>query len=706
MSRPLHRLAGLTLGLFLTATALSGAVLSVFPLLERGSLPMTAGQLVATVTKANPGVEEIAVSAGGKVTAYTADATLVVDPATGAGVVAGAPNALMTWAENFHRSMLAGDYGRYAVAALALVMLGLALTGLMLLARRSGGWRGVLAAQKGTGWARAHAEVARAVVLGLVLSSVTGLWLTASTFDLLPTADSPAFPDTVSGQTGAVLALDFPAAQLRDLTFPRDAQDVYTLTTTEGSGYIDQGTGATLTWVAPTWADRVTALAQKLHTGQGAAFLGLILGLTALATPFLAVTGALMGGLRRRRSFTAIAKAETVILVGSEGGATWGFAQSLARELAAHGDKPHLGALSDFAPETWGAAKRVLILTSTYGDGEAPSGAGDVLARIAALPRAPQVPLAVLGFGDRSFPRFCAFAEDLAAAAEAKGWPRLAPLGTVDRGSAQDFARWGREIGAALGHALTLSHQVALPRSHRLRLISRRDYGAEIQAPAAILRFTAPKRTLWERMRAQGFQPGDLLGVIPEGDPLPRFYSLASGTKEGFVEICIRRHEGGLCSGQLHALRPGDEIEAFLRPNPAFHGGSAPLILIGAGTGIGPLAGMIRRARRPAMLFFGMRHAGSDYYYQEDLAQWQAEGRLSGLHLAFSRGTRPHYVQDALRLQAEALREAVAKGARIMVCGGREMGAGVRVTLGEILAPLGLSPETLAKEGRYAEDVY
>ncbi|NBZ86996.1 PepSY domain-containing protein [Stagnihabitans tardus] len=708
MTRPLHRFTGLILGLFLTVVALSGAALSVLPALESwgaGGLDMTAAELVSRVTAANPGVEEILVSAAGRVTAYTADATLVVDPVTGAGSPVPAPGAWVTWAENLHRSLFLGDAGRIAVAVLAAAMLGLSATGLRLLARRAGGWRAVLAPQKGRGWARTHAEVARAAALALVLSSLTGLWMTASTFDLLPAAESPDFPAQVSGLTGAALPLDFPASQLRDLTFPRDAQDAFALTTTEGSGYIDQGTGATLAWVAPTWADRVSAWAQLLHTGQGAAVLGLVLGLAALTTPFLAVSGALMRSLGRRQSFASAQAADTVILVGSEGGSTWGFAQTLARALRAKGGQPHLAPLSDFAPETWPQAKRLLVLTATYGDGEAPASAGDVLSRIKTLPKAPAIPLAVLGFGDRSFPRFCAFAEELAAAAHAKGWPRLMPLASVDRQSAQDFARWGRDLGAALGMELSLDHEAPLPATDRLALISRRDYGADLQMPAAILRFAAPKRGLWARLTGQGaFQPGDLLGILPEGSTVPRFYSLASGSRDGFVEICIRRHEGGLCSGQLHAMKPGDQVRAFVRPNPAFHAGDRPLILIGAGTGIGPLAGIIRGARQPARLFFGMRHAASDYYYAEDLAEWQAQGRLTGLHLAFSRGNRPHYVQDALRLEAEALREAVARGARIMVCGGREMGAGVRATLSDILSPLTL--DRLAKEGRYAEDTY
>jgi sulfite reductase (NADPH) flavoprotein alpha-component len=41
-----------------------------------------------------------------------------------------------------------------------------------------------------------------------------------------------------------------------------------------------------------------------------------------------------------------------------------------------------------------------------------------------------------------------------------------------------------------------------------------------------------------------------------------------------------------------------------------------------------------------------------------------------------------------------------------MVCGGRDMAAGVADAMAEILAPAGLTPATLKAEGRYVEDVY
>jgi sulfite reductase (NADPH) flavoprotein alpha-component len=92
--------------------------------------------------------------------------------------------------------------------------------------------------------------------------------------------------------------------------------------------------------------------------------------------------------------------------------------------------------------------------------------------------------------------------------------------------------------------------------------------------------------------------------------------------------------------------------------------------------------------------------------YAEELGEWSCDGRLSGLHMAFSRTARRQYVQDGLRQDAETIRSLVARGARVMVCGGRDMAQGVREAMTDILGPSGLTPGVLKAEGRYAEDVY
>jgi len=733
MIRALHRWPGLLALVLVTVLALSGAALSVFPMAERLVAPQAvAGQSVADmaarVAATHPGLEEIRRSPSGTITAWWFDGgtpgSAVIDPATGADVGSADPNPVERWLTNLHRSLFLDDAGRLVMAAGAAAMLVLALSGAALVARRTGGWRRGFARLRGPLVGRLHVELARVAVMGLALSAATALWMTASTFDLLPDgAVRPADPAAVSGQMafplGQMAALqDVPVSALRKLSFPYagDAQDVFTLSTDAGTGLIDQGTGELLSWADLTPWQQVSETIYMLHTGQGAAVLGLVLGLIALSVPVMGVTGALIWVAGRRgrphlRDNARASRAQTVILVGSEGGSTWGFAATLARALRDAGQAVHVGPMSAFDPARCPRADRFLILAATYGEGDAPASARGFLDRLARM--ASTAPLAVLGFGDRSFPAYCAFAAEVDAAARAMGWTTLLPMDTVDRQSPQDFARWGRALGQANGLTLDLDHQPARPEAQGLTLISRRDYGEAVQAPTAILRFALPKATLWARLTGRGFarfQAGDLLGILPEGSTVPRFYSLASGSRDGFVEIVVKKHPGGLCSGQLLALEPGDAVQAFLRRNPGFHAGRgrAPLILIGAGTGIGPLAGIIRaNARhRPVHLFFGMRHPDSDFLYGDDLTAWQAEGRLTQLSTAVSRGARPHYVQDALRAEAAQVAEAIRQGAKVMVCGGRDMGRGVGRALEDILAPMGLTPAMLKAGGRYVEDVY
>ena len=735
MIRAFHRWPGLLALAIVTILALSGAALSVFPAAERIAAPqaeagLTVASLAGRIQAVYPGVEQISRSPSGRITAYWFDqgapGAAVIDPATGQGVASADPSQVERWLTNLHRSLFLADGGRIAMAAGAAAMLVLAISGAALVARRAGAWRRWFAPLRGPLVGRLHVEIARIAVLGLVLSSATALWMTASTFDLLPDSGAePTLPAEVSGETEVALnqmpALrQTPVVELRELSFPYpgDATDVFTLKTDRGTGYLDQGSGALLDWADLTGWQRVSETIYMLHTGQGAATLGLALGLMALGVPAMGATGVLiwLGGRRGRpriRGNQPARRAETILLVGSEGGSSWGFAATLHAALAQAGQSVHVGPMSAFAPDRYEAARRIILLAATYGNGAAPASANGFLDRLRAADPVPDVPVAVLGFGDRSFPAYCAYARQVAAAAEAQGWPQLIQAGTVDRQSPQDFARWGRTLGAALGIPLELSHQPVLPATQTLTLVSRRDYGAEVQAPSAILRFALPRASLWQRLNGAGFArfaAGDLIGILPEGSAVPRLYSLASGRRDGFIEIIVKKQPGGLCSSQLTALEPGATVTAFRRRNPGFRPGRgrAPLILIGAGTGIGPLVGFVRgnRRHRPIHLFFGMRHAGSDFFYGEEMPAWQDQGRLTRLVTAVSRGARPHYVQDALRGDAAEVARLIRTGARVMVCGGRDMAAGVADALAEILAPTGLTPAVLKAQGRYVEDVY
>lgn len=735
MLRALHKFPGLIAGLLIVVMTLSGTVLSVLPALEVAQAPaqsepdLTVATLAERVATAYPGVEQIRRAPSGQITAFYFDAgrpgAVIIDPATGLGLTAYEPSAFQRWMTNLHRSLFLGDTGRWIAAAGAASLLVLSISGLMLTLRRVGGWRRFFSRLRGPRMGRLHVEVARVTVVGLLLSSATALFMAASTFELLPPDNVPTFPTEVSGQTGALpatmdLLRNTPLDALREMSFPYpdDPSDVFTLKTHLGEGYVDQGTGKTLIWADAGKWQRLSETIFMLHTGQGMAWLGLILGLMALAVPFMAVTGTILwlqarAARPRIHSNVAAGQADTILLVGSEGGSTWGFAATLHAALTQAGYKVHAAAMSQFAPHRYGLAERMIVLAATYGEGTAPASAKGFLDRLAALEHAPDMPLALLGFGDRQFPQFCAYAATVSRLATEKGWEQMVPMATIDRQSPQEFARWGGDLGNALGQPLDLSHSPAIPRSHALTLVSRRDYGADMQKPAAILRFALPRPKLWARLTGRGFgrfSAGDLLGIVPQGAHVPRFYSLASGRKDGFIEICVSRHPGGLCSGQLLDLAVGNKVQGFIRQNPDFRParGRKPVILIGAGTGIGPLAGFARtnRARRPMHLYVGARHPDSDFFYETEIQDWQADGRLACVTTAFSRTSARAYVQDALRKDTERIARLIGEGAQVLVCGGRDMAAGVTDALADILAPAGLTPALLKAEGRYVEDTY
>jgi propane monooxygenase reductase subunit len=113
---------------------------------------------------------------------------------------------------------------------------------------------------------------------------------------------------------------------------------------------------------------------------------------------------------------------------------------------------------------------------------------------------------------------------------------------------------------------------------------------------------------------------------VPGLAGVTRAYSLASPpSSPQRLELAVKRIPGGTFSGQLETL-PGQRArvngpfgQMYLRP------GTRPLVLVGAGSGIGPLIGILRALAetdpgRPTRLFYGARTV-ADLPYQAELAR-------------------------------------------------------------------------------------
>ena len=727
--KAIHRWLGLTIGTLAVVLGLTGAILAFDPVQEAWQAPAAPGDLsVATlverVTRTIPGAEEIRHLPSGAIVVFgfvgdQAQASYV-DPADGRVLGPWQPSALPRWVKNLHRSLLLGDAGRWGAAGIALAMGLICVSALVLLLRRMGGWRRLAGRVRGSLAQRIHVFTGRVVLALLLLTSLTALTMSASTLGFVA-LDAGIEPDVVSvathqaAQPAAQLSLlqNLSVRDLRKLNFPdaTDPEDTWKVATRQGEGWIDRTSGQTLAWQDVTLAQRVYDWALVLHTGEAAWLWAVVLALVGASVLLFWWSGVVIWRQARRQAphitgNSPLAQADVLIFVASEGGSTWGFAQALQDALAHNGHRVHTSALEHF--QATPATRQVFVLAATYGEGQAPTHAKGALERITKQ-TASTVPVTVLGFGDRQYPAFCAFAEMLEQTLRTRGWPALLPLECIHQQSSQQFTRWGQALAQALGEPLVLDYVPRVPPTTALTLVARQGYREHSDEPTAILRFAWPAQGGGARLGH--FAAGDLVGILAPGSAVPRYYSLASGSQDGFLEICVRLLPGGLCSTHLLGLQPGDSIAAFIRSNPGFalprtH---RPVLLIGAGTGVAPLAGFIRRNDRhtPMHLYFGGRDPAQDFYFGPEIQGWLGEGRLASVQTVFSRIPEGGgYVQNALHRDAEHLRALLAQGALVRVCGSRVMAKGVVEALDVILAPLQLSVAQLKAKERYAEDIF
>jgi sulfite reductase (NADPH) flavoprotein alpha-component len=213
-----------------------------------------------------------------------------------------------------------------------------------------------------------------------------------------------------------------------------------------------------------------------------------------------------------------------------------------------------------------------------------------------------------------------------------------------------------------------------------------------------------------------------------------RSYSIASSGRlvgeEAHLTVATLRSNAigidrlGVASQYLNGrLRCGDAVRVFLEPNRRFRlpeDRAAPLILIGAGTGIAPYRAFLQDLEATgdsprAWLIFGNPHLRTDFLYQREFLKWRERGLLDRIDAAWSRDqAAKRYVQDVVADQAERIDRWLEAGAHVYVCGGLAMGRAVQEGLQQALGrarglaagPAGEALAALRREGRFHKDLY
>jgi sulfite reductase (NADPH) flavoprotein alpha-component len=216
---------------------------------------------------------------------------------------------------------------------------------------------------------------------------------------------------------------------------------------------------------------------------------------------------------------------------------------------------------------------------------------------------------------------------------------------------------------------------------------------------------------------------------------LPRLYSVASSAKAhpGEVHLLVvsvrytirGRVRHGACSTWLADRWPlGASAPMYLQDQQKHFAMPAspdtPMIMVGPGTGLAPFRAFLEErratgARGPNWLFFGEQRRATDYFYEDQLTGYAADGFLR-LDTAFSRDQAAKvYVQHRMREAAADLWQWLEDGAEVFVCGDKErMAADVDRELHAIVETVGRrSPDeareyidALKRVKRYKRDVY
>ncbi|OUR66790.1 hypothetical protein A9Q77_10920, partial [Marinomonas sp. 42_23_T18] len=591
MSRLIHTWLALPAALFIILVALSGLVLSFEPIketmagasVETGQ--MSVASLAAKVEQTYQGIEQIKRTNNGLfVVSYASDQGYgedQINPLSGVKIQAYEKSALYSWMQRFHRSFFMGDNGRMLVAIVAFSLLVLSISGLCLMVRRLGGLKHFFKLAKGSLSQKLHTELSRVALVGILASTLTALYLSAMTFSLIPEVSAPEldYPQRIQQLASAPVASlqalqDVDASQLVLLEFPYagDLESVYSVETLSGAGYVDPTSGHWLDFQVNSSFYQINQFIRALHTGEGMGFWAIFLALCSLALPVISITGLIIW-LRKKinsaafgqkqgltiQNFSSSQDANIIVLAGSEGLSTWRFAQEFSQALISSGNQVHLNKLNQLEP-MYAKASHVFLMSSTYGEGQAPASASLFLEKAQQLNLPETCQVSVLGFGDRQFTHFVGFAKQVEKLVIAKGFKQMLPLTSIDRFCQASLEAWIEKVSGCLNQSLCLKLDKKTVTPFQMQLAEQSSYGEEVNAPVRILRFKAginkvavlnaaedtelsfETESIWPK-----FEVGDLVGIMPPGSDFARYYSLASCDEEGMLEICVRKQVEGEC---------------------------------------------------------------------------------------------------------------------------------------------------------------
>lgn len=601
------------------------------------------------------------------------------------------PSKFFQWTTSLHRSLFLKSTGRFLVGLGSLLLFLIAISGSMLILKRQRGLRKFFSRIVNDNFSQYwHVVLGRLSLIPVLIITFTGVYLSLEKFDLLPKDAQKHSIDfeslTASPQKAFEEMAIFNNTHLSEVSsvefpFSDDIEDYYTIKLKDRDVVVDQFSGTILSQIDYPLVTTLSHLSLSLHTGKGSILWSLLLAIACVNILFFIYSGFAMTLKRRAAKLKNKVKkkdARFVILVGSENGGTLFFANALQEQLISAGEKVYITELNSYSK--FKKVEHLIVMTSTYGEGEAPTNATKFLKKLASVKQKQPFTFSVVGFGSLAYPEFCKFALDVDQAFLQENVTQLVPPFTINDKSFESFEQWIHLWSEKVGVPITMPQE---------KLISRPKQTKSFEVVSKTKVEEDPDRTflitLKPRQKLQ-YTSGDLLAVYPKGDYRERMYSVSK--IDGTIQLSVKHYENGLGSNYLNGFKDGDLCEGRLIENAHFQfpKKAQKVIMVANGTGIAPFMGMLDQNRKRITIdaYFGVRTAASFELYRSQVETYLASNRLKSLNLAYSQHDERLYVQDLLQRDAKLISEALHNKAVVMICGSLVMYKDVMETLNAI----------------------
>lgn len=227
---------------------------------------------------------------------------------------------------------------------------------------------------------------------------------------------------------------------------------------------------------------------------------------------------------------TTVTARKLSILYGTETGNAAELAKALSESLQAKGLTAIPIDMADYKPRQLAQEQDVLIVVSTYGEGDPPQPAVGFFEFLESrkAPKLGDVRFAVLALGDSTYEFYCQAGKRIDTRFEELGATRLEPRTDCDVDYEEPAAAWtGKIVDLLTAEASAVSVSTAQPETP-LALPSS-DYGKKNPFPARVIEnipivgrgSTKETRHIEFSLEGAGlsYEPGDALGLVASNDP-------------------------------------------------------------------------------------------------------------------------------------------------------------------------------------------